>query len=63
MSVASVHCGVKTVEEILGDAAPEPVATRGWYRLYIGHVIQADTGADLDFRVGASGPAITRESH
>lgn len=42
---------------------PEPVATRGWYRLYIDHVMQADAGCDLDFLVGASGSAITRESH
>lgn len=38
-------------------------ATRGWERLYIEHVGQADTGADLDFLVGASGSAVSRESH
>ncbi len=43
--------------------APPPVATRGWYRLYIDHVNQADTGCDLDFLVGASGSTISRESH
>jgi dihydroxy-acid dehydratase len=37
--------------------------TRGWERLYIDHVQQADTGADLDFLVGASGHAVGRESH
>ena len=31
-------------------------AERGWPRLYVDHVQQADTGADLDFLVGASGP-------
>jgi dihydroxy-acid dehydratase len=36
---------------------------RGWERLYIDHVRQADTGADLDFLLGASGPEVTRESH
>jgi dihydroxy-acid dehydratase len=36
---------------------------RGWQRLYVDHVRQADTGADLDFLVGASGSAVTRESH
>jgi dihydroxy-acid dehydratase len=40
-------------------AAPE----RGWERLYVDHVQQADTGADLDFLVGASGPSVPRESH
>jgi dihydroxy-acid dehydratase len=43
--------------------APAPVAVRGWYRLYIDHVTQADTGCDLDFLVGASGSAVPRESH
>lgn len=42
---------------------PAPVATRGWYRLYIDHVMQADTGCDLDFLVGSSGSVISRESH
>jgi dihydroxy-acid dehydratase len=37
--------------------------TRGWERLYVDHVMQADTGADLDFLVGSSGSAVTRESH
>jgi dihydroxy-acid dehydratase len=37
--------------------------TRGWQKLYVDHVTGADTGADLDFLVGSSGPAVTRESH
>ncbi|RKR73517.1 IlvD/Edd family dehydratase [Frondihabitans australicus] len=36
---------------------------RGWERLYVDHVTQADTGADLDFLVGSSGDAVARESH
>ena len=36
---------------------------RGWERLYVDHVQQADTGGDLDFLVGASGPGVARESH
>ncbi len=36
---------------------------RGWQRMYIDHVNQADKGADLDFLVGSSGPDVTRESH
>jgi len=43
--------------------APAPIATRGWSRLYIDHVMQADTGCDLDFLVGSSGSEVTRESH
>jgi len=27
------------------------------------HVLQADQGCDFDFRVGASGADVTRESH
>jgi dihydroxy-acid dehydratase len=36
---------------------------RGWERLYVDHVMQADTGADLDFLIGSSGSAVSRESH
>ena len=36
---------------------------RGWQRMYIDHVMQADTGADLDFLIGSSGSDVTRESH
>jgi dihydroxy-acid dehydratase len=36
---------------------------RGWERLYVDHVLQADTGADLDFLIGSSGSAVSRESH
>lgn len=38
-------------------------ATRGYTRLYIDHVLQADRGCDFDFLVGASGSHVTRESH
>ncbi|MFK4100468.1 IlvD/Edd family dehydratase [Streptomyces sp. NPDC019531] len=36
---------------------------RGWERLYVDHVQQADTGADLDFLLGSSGSEVSRESH
>jgi dihydroxy-acid dehydratase len=36
---------------------------RGWERLYIDHVGQADSGADLDFLLGSSGHEVARESH
>lgn len=36
---------------------------RGWERLYVDHVQQADTGVDLDFLVGSTGPVVGRESH
>ncbi|HVC72632.1 MAG TPA: dihydroxy-acid dehydratase, partial [Mycobacteriales bacterium] len=44
---------------VAGFARP----TRGWERLYVDHVGQADTGADLDFLRGSSGPTVTREPH
>ncbi|SEQ87759.1 dihydroxyacid dehydratase [Lentzea xinjiangensis] len=37
--------------------------SRGWERLYVDHVLGADTGADLDFLVGSSGSEVARESH
>ena len=37
--------------------------SRGWERLYVDHVMQADTGVDLDFLVGSSGDQVARESH
>jgi dihydroxy-acid dehydratase len=37
--------------------------TRGWAKLYVDHVMQADTGADLDFLVGSSGDRVSRDSH
>jgi dihydroxy-acid dehydratase len=36
---------------------------RGWQKLYIDHVMQADTGADNDFLTGGSGSEVLRESH
>jgi dihydroxy-acid dehydratase len=42
-----------------GFASPR----RGWERLYVDHVQQADTGADLDFLVGSSGANVSRDSH
>ncbi len=44
-------------------AASFAAPPRGWERLYVEHVQQADTGADLDFLVGGSGSAVGRESH
>jgi dihydroxy-acid dehydratase len=44
-------------------ARPPARYTRGWYRLYIDTVLQADQGADLDFLVGRSTADVTRESH
>ncbi|WP_306208177.1 dihydroxy-acid dehydratase [Actinoplanes sp. RD1] len=50
------------------EPAPEAVRAfaapvRGWERLYVDTVTQADTGADLDFLRGATGSEVPRESH
>ena len=44
-------------------AAAYAAPIRGWSRLYVDHVQQADTGADLDFLLGSSGSQVARESH
>jgi len=54
-------------EELAGRLAawnpPEQEFTRGYYKLYVETVLQADKGADLDFLVGQSGGEVKRESH
>jgi L-arabonate dehydrase len=42
---------------------PETQYRRGYARLYVEHVQQADKGADLDFLVGASGAQVPRDNH
>lgn len=56
--------------EVLAERTPQAELvdnyarpTRGWQRLYIDHVNQADEGADLDFLVGSDGMDVTRDSH
>jgi dihydroxy-acid dehydratase len=58
------------VEANLTDREPAEAATtayasptRGWQRLYIDHVLQADKGADLDFLQGNTPNTHPRESH
>ena len=43
--------------------SPRSGYDRGYVKLYIDHVEQANRGADLDFLVGSSGSAVPRESH
>ena len=61
---------VDIADEELNAREPSPAAVaafanpkRGWERLYVDHVQQAHTGADLDFLVGSSGAEVSRESH
>lgn len=43
--------------------APRPVAERGYVKLYIEHVEQAERGTDLDFLKGGSGAHVARDLH
>jgi dihydroxy-acid dehydratase len=36
---------------------------RGYVKLYVDHVLQANDGVDLDFLVGRSGAAVPRDNH
>ena len=51
----------RTPNQATLDAFAAP--RRGWERLYVDHVMQADSGADLDFLRGGSGSKVSRESH
>ena len=42
---------------------PERAAPRGYVKLYVDHVMQADEGADLDFLRGKSGSAVPADNH
>ena len=42
---------------------PKPHSERGYLKIYLDHVLQADTGADLDILTGGSGAGVPRESH
>ncbi len=56
--------------EELATRSPDPATIagfakplRGWEKLYVDHVMGADTGVDLDFLIGSSGDKVSRESH
>jgi dihydroxy-acid dehydratase len=42
---------------------PDNTWQRGYAKLYVDHVLQADRGCDFDFLLGSSGSVVTRESH
>jgi dihydroxy-acid dehydratase len=42
---------------------PPSHGERGYVRLYVDHVLQANDGVDLDFLVGRSGSAVPRDNH
>jgi dihydroxy-acid dehydratase len=61
VDVPPEELGARTTDRSAVDAFASP--TRGWEQLYVRTVMQANTGADLDFLVGSSGDAVSRESH
>jgi dihydroxy-acid dehydratase len=70
LDVAGRRLDLDVSDDELASRTPDPATvaafahpTRGWERLYVQTVQQANTGADLDFLVGASGSAVSRESH
>jgi dihydroxy-acid dehydratase len=61
LDVGEAELASRTAAEASTQAEAAPV--RGWEWLYVQHVLQADTGADLDFLVGRTGDQVSRESH
>jgi dihydroxy-acid dehydratase len=61
VNVSDQDMAARTPSQASVDAYAAP--RRGWAKLYIEHVTQADQGADLDFLVGSSGDRVERESH
>lgn len=51
-----LHVSDEELEQRRKQLRPKPNRfERGWAKLYVDHVLQADQGADLDFLVGGSG--------
>jgi dihydroxy-acid dehydratase len=70
LDVPGRRIDVAVPDDELAAREPSPAMTaalaaprRGWEQLYVNTVRGADTGADLDFLVGASGHEVGRESH
>jgi len=61
VEVAPAQLARRQPPEAMTAAFAAPL--RGWERLYVDHVQQADRGADLDFLVGSSGDEVIRGSH
>jgi len=53
----------ESARRIRETPTPAWAADRGYERMYVDHVMQADRGADLDFLVGSSPAGVPRESH
>jgi dihydroxy-acid dehydratase len=66
VAARSLHLHVSDDELAVRRAAWEPPpahATRGYVKMYVDHVLQANEGADLDFLVGRTGSPVPRDNH
>ena len=61
IDIAADELAARAPDESTVSAYAKPA--RGWERLYVETVQQANTGADLDFLLGSSGDRVSRESH
>jgi dihydroxy-acid dehydratase len=61
IDIPAEELAARTPDDLTVSAYAKPL--RGWERLYVQTVRQANTGADLDFLLGSSGDTVSRESH
>ena len=59
-----LHVDDKELDARRAGWTPPPAhATRGYVKMYVDHVLQADRGVDLDFLVGRTGSPVPRDNH
>ncbi|MBV9561224.1 MAG: dihydroxy-acid dehydratase, partial [Bradyrhizobium sp.] len=66
VAARSLHLHVDDAELAKRRAAwtpPDAHASRGYVRMYVDHVLQANEGVDLDFLVGRTGSPVPRDNH
>jgi dihydroxy-acid dehydratase len=68
LDVANRRLQLEVSEEELAQrkkewTPPQPQADRGYTKMYIENVNQADQGCDLDFLKGGSGAVVNRDLH
>lgn len=58
-----LHVPEEELEKRREKLQPLGLPDRGYARIYVNHVEQADTGCDFDFLIGSSGAPVPPESH